>query len=360
MLAGCLLSTLSVAAPVARAESVQSAQAKVDSLQSLARDTTAKLTVGTARWERDQRRLRQYSLALANTRRSIVDQQSEVARLQLEVSSIARQLYITSGTGTLHLAFTSGREEFLQAMRVQQALEQASGGQARVIARAETARLRLRTQEQAAQQLVQDAAALAKASAKRLAELTALADRTSQQLTSAQNNLERALTARAKAARDRAAANARAARSRVAFSGGAACTGKSTAGQANGNLDPSSLCPLWMAPGHRLRSDAAKAFNAMSQYYAKTQGPPLCVTDSYRSYSEQASLYRRKPGLAAVPGSSNHGWGVAVDFCGGVQNSGSAAYQWMKANAGTFGWIHPDWAEPSGSRPEAWHWEYTG
>jgi hypothetical protein len=30
----------------------------------------------------------------------------------------------------------------------------------------------------------------------------------------------------------------------------------------------------------------------------------------------------------------------------------------MKANAGTFGWVHPDWAEPSGSKPEPWHWEF--
>ena len=98
----------------------------------------------------------------------------------------------------------------------------------------------------------------------------------------------------------------------------------------------------------------------MSKYHAANRGAPLCVTDSYRSYSEQASLYRRKPGLAAVPGSSEHGWGKAVDLCGGVQNSGSDAYRWMKANAGRFGWFHPDWAEPGGSKPEAWHWEFRG
>ena len=23
-------------------------------------------------------------------------------------------------------------------------------------------------------------------------------------------------------------------------------------------------------------------------------------------------------------------------------------------------WFHPDWAEPSGSLPEPWHWEYAG
>jgi LAS superfamily LD-carboxypeptidase LdcB len=265
-----------------------------------------------------------------------------------------------------------GRDQFLEAMRVRQNLDKASGSQAQIIARAETARHRLQTEELQSAQLVKDAGALAQASAKRLAQLNTLAEQTSVQLTTAQNALEQALAARAQAARERAAAQARAARARATAAeaartrttysggGGAACTGKSTAGQANGNLDPGSLCPLWRAPGHRLRADAAKAFNAMSQYHARTVGSPLCVTDSYRSYSEQVSVYHRKPGLAAVPGTSNHGWGLAVDFCGGIQSSGSSAYRWMEANAGRFGFIHPDWAKPSGSKPEAWHWEFNG
>ena len=32
----------------------------------------------------------------------------------------------------------------------------------------------------------------------------------------------------------------------------------------------------------------------------------------------------------------------------------------MKANAPAYGFVHPDWAEPGGSRPEPWHWEYVG
>ena len=57
-------------------------------------------------------------------------------------------------------------------------------------------------------------------------------------------------------------------------------------------------------------------------------------------------LYGQKPALAAVPGTSNHGWGLAVDLCGGIQNFGTPHYTWMKANAGRFGFLHPDWAEP--------------
>jgi hypothetical protein len=32
----------------------------------------------------------------------------------------------------------------------------------------------------------------------------------------------------------------------------------------------------------------------------------------------------------------------------------------MKANAPSYGFVHPAWAEPDGSKPEAWHWEYKG
>jgi len=138
------------------------------------------------------------------------------------------------------------------------------------------------------------------------------------------------------------------------------CSGNSTGGYANGFLDPAALCPLYAAPGHRLRADAAAAFNAMSRARAGATGSPLCVTDSYRSYAEQVDVYSRKPSLAATPGTSNHGLGLATDLCGGVERFGSSAYLWMKANAGRFGFSHPSWAEPGGAKPEPWHWEFGG
>jgi LAS superfamily LD-carboxypeptidase LdcB len=156
-------------------------------------------------------------------------------------------------------------------------------------------------------------------------------------------------------------AQARAARLRLSLaSGPAGCRRGSTSGMANGNLDPAVLCPLQQAPGHRLWTDAALAFDRLSRFHLKAQGTPLCITDSYRTYSEQVDVYQRKPQLAAVPGTSNHGWGRAIDMCGGVQTAGTAAYRWMKQFGPQFGWHHPAWAEPNGSKPEAWHWEYGG
>jgi hypothetical protein len=138
------------------------------------------------------------------------------------------------------------------------------------------------------------------------------------------------------------------------------CKGLSTDGYANGEIPAAALCPLWGAPNQMLRGDAARALTALSKEYAKAFGRPICVTDSYRSRSQQVTLYATKPNLAARPGTSNHGWGTAVDLCGGVESFGTAEHAWLLGHAPLYGWFHPSWAEPTGSRPEPWHWEYAG
>ncbi len=143
-------------------------------------------------------------------------------------------------------------------------------------------------------------------------------------------------------------------------SSGGLCQLPSGYGEVNGFLSDTTLCPLEMAPGHRLRTDAAGAFDLMSRARQATLGVPLCVTDSYRDYAGQVDVFRTKPALAATPGRSQHGWGLALDLGCGVQGFGSEAHRWMQLNAAAFGWIHPGWAQQGGSRPEAWHWEYVG
>lgn len=141
--------------------------------------------------------------------------------------------------------------------------------------------------------------------------------------------------------------------------GGGCASAEAVQGFANGMLPPAVLCPLRSAPGHMLRADAAEAFDAMSRAYAESTGEPLCITDSYRTFEAQVALKAQKPYLAAVPGTSNHGWAVAVDMCGGIENFGTPAHNWMRANAGLFGWVHPSWAQADGSKPEPWHWEFS-
>jgi hypothetical protein len=130
-------------------------------------------------------------------------------------------------------------------------------------------------------------------------------------------------------------------------------------GYPNGLIPPSALCEIGVG-SHRLRCDAAAAWKAMSAAFAADNGGPICITDSYRTYASQVRLYGQKPALAAVPGTSNHGWGLAVDLCGGIEQFGTPAFRWMTANAGRFGWLHPEWADPGNGREEPWHWEFSG
>lgn len=134
-------------------------------------------------------------------------------------------------------------------------------------------------------------------------------------------------------------------------------------GGVSGLLDPSTLCALSWAPHQLLRCDAAAALEQLNQAYRARFGTNISVTDAYRDYASQVAVYAAKPNLAARPGTSNHGWGLAVDLGGGINRFDTVQYNWMKANATNNGWHHPAWAEQrkdGGTKPEAWHWEFTG
>lgn len=86
----------------------------------------------------------------------------------------------------------------------------------------------------------------------------------------------------------------------------------------NGRLAAGELTAI---PGGRLRADAAVAWLAMRRYIGNEKGIWICPTSmrtSYRCYADQQyfwNLYRAGKGaLAARPGTSNHGWGLAVDI----------------------------------------------
>ncbi|SEI83498.1 M15 family metallopeptidase [Demequina mangrovi] len=121
---------------------------------------------------------------------------------------------------------------------------------------------------------------------------------------------------------------------------------------SNGGIPSSQLCELSFASGHMLQCDAADALEAADDdYYAQT-GSHLDVSSSYRSYSAQVATKASKGYLAATPGTSNHGWGMAADF-------GSASATWMRQNGEDYGWVHPLWARSGGSKPESWHLEFV-
>lgn len=116
----------------------------------------------------------------------------------------------------------------------------------------------------------------------------------------------------------------------------------------NGRIPESLLRPI--APGQRLSPPTAAAFGDMAAA-ARAAGITLRVTDSYRSYDEQVHVAAHKGlysegGLAATPGTSNHGRGLSVDL-----DTDPSALTWLRANAGRFGFVEDVPREP-------WHWTF--
>jgi hypothetical protein len=336
---------------------IRSAQSRINRLQALVETTSKQIAAGTREYEKDQAALAKVRARLIAVNAQLDAQEKVAADGQARVAALARRMYMHPVDDQLRMALGMDAQQVVGLLRTQGELKQVTMSDAEVVRRAKVAQLQLGRKRVEVAELGQQARQLTARAQKQLADLDRLMASTSHQLDIAQGELGRARVR--EAARLARIAAARAARYRaLASRGGAGCHGSSTAGMANGNLDPAVLCFLWRAPGHRLRTDAARAFDRLSQFHLKTQGTPLCVTDSYRSYAQQVDVYRRKPDLAAVPGTSNHGWGRALDMCGGIQTANSPAYRWMKHYAPRFGWHHPAWAEPNGSKPEAWHWEF--
>ncbi|NKY38489.1 M15 family metallopeptidase, partial [Cellulomonas septica] len=118
----------------------------------------------------------------------------------------------------------------------------------------------------------------------------------------------------------------------------------------NGRIPPDALAPVG-STGHRLWAPAAQAFGDLTAAAAR-DGVRIGITDSYRSYDAQIDVAARKGlysqgGLAAAPGTSPHGWGLALDLA-----LDDRAQAWMRANAGTYGFEEDTPREP-------WHWVYS-
>lgn len=123
---------------------------------------------------------------------------------------------------------------------------------------------------------------------------------------------------------------------------------------SNGRLPSDMLSSI---PGGRLEHKAARAWNDMYAYIGKQHGiwiRPTGPNSSYRTYAAQQyfwNLYQSGRGnVAAYPGTSNHGWGKAVDVA-----TPTMAY-YIRKYGSRFGW---SWAE--GQRVgEWWHFTYVG
>jgi D-alanyl-D-alanine carboxypeptidase len=335
----------------------------------------AELTAGAAKLDAARSKLAtlQATAAAATSEASKIDGRLGAMREQL--AGYAAQLYMEPTAETAMSALTQG-SNFAASVQGVQMLSIVNRGRTEVLRAVVVDEEQAEVLQTQAAQAVAAAAIVQKSVTAQVAALQAKAGQASTRLTAGevayQTALERAAVQRiaaAKAAHNEAA-RALAVRQAAVLAAdeadipvpaaqcGADSDGPFPAGPwggyADGFIPSSQLCAI--TGGGRLRPDAAAAFNAMSAAYARTFGSGLCVSDSYRSYSQQARVFRQRPSLAAVPGTSNHGWGLAVDLGCGVQSSRSAQYRWMTANAGKFGWVHPAWAFHDPFEP--WHWEF--
>lgn len=145
-------------------------------------------------------------------------------------------------------------------------------------------------------------------------------------------------------------------------------------GYTNGNIPVSKLIAV---PNGHLRIDAAAGYGSMNKAFKKKFGKDLGVSEAYRSYDKQVSIWKaryvkhskkvansilfhgkywtkkKNVSVAAVPGTSVHGWALALDLNSGVQTAGSAEKRWADKYGPTYGW------NPVGNDfGEAWHFEF--
>lgn len=152
--------------------------------------------------------------------------------------------------------------------------------------------------------------------------------------------------------------------------------------QENGRLNASGLKAL--SVGGRLTPGAADAFEQLRSAGSRA-GVNVTITsaaDAYRLYEIQERIFTERyqtaytqyaPGkvdrrlwqgrawfrragtaAAAVPGTSNHGWALAVDIAN-VGGFNSTFYRWLTDNAPLFGFSNTE----GHSVGEAWHWVYS-
>lgn len=154
------------------------------------------------------------------------------------------------------------------------------------------------------------------------------------------------------------------------------------AGFVNGKL-PSALLRDVRAPKGQLHPLAATAWNAL-QLAAYFGGVELKHVGAYRSFDAQVSLFRERYSVsptgrvpqvtrtyqgqvmylrkgvapAGTPGTSNHGWGLAIDVdsCSGKRLAWLLGDGFATSNALKFGF---SWEVKNGPNAEAWHLRYV-
>ena len=135
----------------------------------------------------------------------------------------------------------------------------------------------------------------------------------------------------------------------------------------NGKLPPSALAAIsWATDPHGtpyyLRTDAAAALERLDGAFRAAFGHHLGLDLTYRDYDTQVAMRAALGSVAATPGTSTHGTGLALDVPELPCEYGWDTPQrdWLVAHGPSYGWTSPSWARQNGSNPEYWHFDYVG
>ncbi|MBB2922853.1 M15 family metallopeptidase [Cellulomonas cellasea] len=134
---------------------------------------------------------------------------------------------------------------------------------------------------------------------------------------------------------------------------------------SNGNLPMSAMCRIpWgtdqLGYAQYLRCDAAEALTDLEAAFRAAFGESIAMDLTYRSYADQVAMKQALGPLAAKPGTSSHGLGIALDVqeWPDVYGFGTRRYEWLVANGPTYGWYAPARVRAGATYPEYWHFEY--
>ncbi|MFW6598674.1 peptidoglycan-binding protein [Propionibacteriaceae bacterium Y2011] len=141
-----------------------------------------------------------------------------------------------------------------------------------------------------------------------------------------------------------------------ASSGGGGGRGPNPKGTyTNGRMPSSALAHVGFG-NWRMSTYCIDDFKRLNSAFRGRFGINLPISGSmsaYRTYDQQVYLWNEyqagRGNLAARPGTSNHGWGLACDIA--VAPYGSTKYNWLNANAPSYGFNDDVGGEP-------WHWAY--
>jgi len=124
-----------------------------------------------------------------------------------------------------------------------------------------------------------------------------------------------------------------------------------------------NICSTWISEPY-LNPNAATSIKAMNDAFKAKFGHSMYFQSCYRSLSQQQAARSKLGSQAADPGTSNHGWGLAIDIgpnpkkdqgCdSSLSGSDKEQCSWILQNASSYG--YKTWTVKN----EMWHIKYVG